>query len=194
MTHRIRHIVLCGMMLLMAAQVGYAKEPRLESRLRQDSTIFTAKLVKGHVKKVGETFEVKIHVGLRSPWHIYSSTMLDGEGFIPISVGIPDSLKRYFEIVNVKELSNPRTWFDSSFWASIKANFEPFDIVITVRVTQEPRSRLPFHVYVKYQAADGTVAMPPHTFDVPMTFLGQPPIKLKIASQMKRPEFEIASL
>jgi hypothetical protein len=163
-------------------------------RLYRDSTIFTAKLLKGHPKKTGDTFKVKIHVDVHSPWHVWSSKMVDDYAMLPLKVIVPDSLTNYFEITKLNELTEPTVRFDSNFQLLTKANYEPFDLIATVKVKHKLSASVPFYLYVRYQAVNPTQCMPPMTYEVPMTFLGQAPIKLRVADAMKPSQFQLAAL
>ncbi len=191
---RIRHIALCATLLIMGVGVGYAKEPRISTQLYADSTYFTMKVMKGSKIAAGKSFKVKIHVAVHPSWHVWSSTMSDDGGLLPLTVKVPDSLAKYFEISRLKEISTPKMGYDSNFMVLLKANHEPFDLIATIAVKRNPPAHIPLRLLVKYQAVSSTYCMPPCTYEVPMTFLGQPPIKLRATNVVKSEPFELASL
>lgn len=163
------------------------RKPKIATRLYPDSTIFTMHLMKGSKPAVGKTFKVKIHVDVRTDWFIFSSKEPDGEGFDPLRIKIPDSLSDIFELSNLEEHSNSKSWFDSLFVSKCIANFEPFDLTVTIRV----KKNVPFHTFFYLLATYQGVSqkkkqcLPPMTFEIPMAFLGQKPILLKIAGGTK---------
>ena len=176
-------------MLLSALLFGsvrnvHARDPKIGTKLQQDSSIFTMQLAKGANPTAGKTFDVKIHVDVRKHWHIWSSTMSDEGGLVPLSIKIPDSLKSYFTLVKLREYSKPEIAYDSNFQQVTKAIHTPFDLVATIKVKRNSNSLVPLYMYVIYQTCNEIQCLPPAKYEVPMTFLGQKPLMLKIAYGM----------
>jgi thiol:disulfide interchange protein len=186
MTLRARHIVLCVTLLLAGVGVGYGKDPRLGTKLNADSAMITAQLVKGEVPMAGKSFKVKIHVVVHNPWHIWSSTMSDEGGLIPLVVKIPDSIANYFELEGLKEISNPVVGYDSNFMQVTKAIHQPFDLIASIKVKRNTSTRIPFWLHVIYQTCNESNCLPPVMFNIPMirvndTAIGVKPLQLTIA-------------
>ncbi len=194
MTLRARHLLLSITLLLAGVGMGYGKPLKISTRLYPDSTIFNLEMMKGSKVTVGKSFKVKIHVDVHPSWHVWSTTMLSDGGLLPLTVKIPDSLTNYFEITKLKEISIPKIGYDSNFMVVLKANYEPFDLIATIKVKRNLPSHIPLHMLVTYQAVSAKYCMPPCTYEIPMTFLGQPPIKLHNADVMKRSESQLANL
>ncbi len=182
MTLRARHILLSVTLLLAGVVVGYGKDPRLAAKLYPDSTIFTLKLDKTEKPTAGQSFTVKIHVAVHPPWHIWSSTMSDEGGLIPLVVKIPDSIANYFEITSLKEISKPVVAYDSNFEQVSKAIHDPFDLIATIKVKRNASTPIPFYLHLIYQTCNENQCLPAAMFNVPMDVIGKPPLQLLIAS------------
>ncbi|HET6402040.1 MAG TPA: hypothetical protein VFH95_11665 [Candidatus Kapabacteria bacterium] len=163
------------------AQFGH---PRIETRLAADSTIFTMKLDANHPLKPGKTFQVRIHVKPGRIWHVYSSKMSSDGGLTPLTVHVPPELSGYFEITKVAENGVIRTAYDSNFMTVTMAHYKPFDVIATIKVLKKAEKEIPFYLYVHFQTCNETMCMPPRTFAVPMSVLGEKPFKLRIAQAM----------
>jgi hypothetical protein len=120
--------------------------------------------------------------------------MSDDGNLLPLTIKVPDSLAKYFEISRLKEISTPKIRYDSNFMVLLKANHEPFDLIATIAVKRNPPVHIPLRLLVTYQAVSSTYCMPPCTYEVPMTFLRQPPIKLRTVDVVKSEPLELASL
>ncbi|SRR5579883_1853246 len=171
-------IVLLGSMW---ASTSFARDPKLAVKQYPDSAIFKASLEKGEVPTAGKTFKVRIHVKVRQPYHIWSSTMADEGGLIPLRIKIPDSLKEYFQLVDVKEQSKPVIGYDSNFQQVTKAIHKPFDLIATIKVLRNSKTPVPFFVHLIYQTCDEIQCLPPAMFNVPMDVIGDKPLMIKIA-------------
>ncbi len=166
--------------------------PRVERKLGGDSTIFTMSLPSGQHPKMGGTFLVNIHVTPGQEWHVYSTKMSTEGGLVPLTFMVPPELSDFFEVEKVEESGEVKTAYDSNFDAVTMAHFTPFDVSVTMKVKKKPTNDTPFYLWVHFQTCTETMCMPPRTFEVPMTFLGQAPIKLQIAAVLMRPPFELA--
>ncbi len=176
-----RHIAFSVILLLTGASMLYARDPKLATKLNQDSAIFTVKPEKGSLPTAGKSFDVRIHVAVHPPWHIWSSTMSDEGGLIPTSVKVPEQLADFFELTKLKEFSRPVVGYDSNFMQVTKAIHQPFDLVATIKVKRNSPTPVPFYLYVTYQTCNETQCLPPATFEVPMTVIGDKPLMLNIA-------------
>lgn len=152
-----------------------------------DSTIFTMKLDVKKAPKPGQSFKVTIHVQPGNDWHVYSSKMSSDGGLTPLTLKVPSELSQYFEITHIEETGKMHTSYDSNFMAVTMAHYTPFDLVITVKALKKMDEALPFYLLVHYQTCTETMCMPPRTFTVPMTIIGQPEIKLQIAEAIRVP-------
>ncbi|HET6402041.1 MAG TPA: cytochrome c biogenesis protein CcdA [Candidatus Kapabacteria bacterium] len=176
-----RHIAFSLLLLLTGATALYARDPKLATKLYQDSAIFTMKIEKGAVPTAGKSFDVRIHIAVRKPYHIWSSTMSDEGGLIPTSIKVPEELASYFVLTNLKEFSRPEIAYDSNFQQVTKAIHQPFDLVATIKVKRNSTEPVPFYLYITYQTCNESQCLPPATFKVPMDVLDQKPLMLKIA-------------
>jgi thiol:disulfide interchange protein len=181
MTIRTRHIALCVALLLAGVVTGYGKDPRLSTKLYPDSTIFTLKIDKGENPTAGKSFKVKIHVAVHPPWHIWSSTMSNEGGLIPLVVKVPDSIASYFELTGLKEISKPVIGYDSNFMQVTKAIHDPFDLIATIKVKRNASTPIPFSLHIIYQTCNETNCLQPVMFNVPMDVIGKQPLQLSIA-------------
>jgi len=183
-------------LFLLAAQacIVHAGGPRIEKKLGGDSTIFTMTLDPGEHPKPGKSFHVTIHVTPGTDWHVYSSKMSTEGGLVPLTLAIPPELAETFEVEKIEETGDIKTAFDSNFMAVTMAHFTPYDLIATIKVKQKPNPDSAFYLLLHFQTCNETMCMPPRTFAVPMTFLGQPPIKLRVAGVIIKPKFELASL
>jgi hypothetical protein len=168
-------------LLVLAPILARAGEPRLATKLGKDSTIFTLALDGKAMPKVGKTFNVRIHVKPGGDWHVYSSKMASEGGLTPLTLQLPADLDEFFEITKLEETGDLHTGFDSNFMAVTMAHYTPYDIVATVKVKKKAPAEIPFYVLLHYQTCNEFMCMPPRTFAVPMTVIGDQPLKLKIA-------------
>jgi hypothetical protein len=166
----LRHIasfaILCA--VLAAAVTGDAKDPKkISARIGPDSTTFILSIPPHKVFRVGQKFSAKIHVDLRNGWHIRSGTCdgSDCKCLIPLTILVPDSLSRYFEIVALKEGGKIISWDDSNLGA-MSAHFDPYDIIATLRVKSVVEASAPFHLFVGYGASNEKWCLPTRWFDV----------------------------
>ncbi|GEM_PF-1867101 len=155
--------------------------PRIEKKLGLDSTVFTMTFLGKQPVKEGKTFQVRIHVSPGKDWHVYSSKMSGEEGLTPLTLVLPEELSSYFSIESLKETGKLTTGYDSNFMTVTMAHYAPFDIIATIKVTKKADSPLPFYLLLHFQTCNEYMCMPPRTFAIPMTFLGQAPITLRIA-------------
>jgi thiol:disulfide interchange protein len=181
MTLRARYIVLCVTLLLAGAVVGRAKDPKLAIKLYPDSATFKVQLVKGEVPTTGKDFKVKIHVDVHNPWHIWSSTMSNEGGLIPLKVKIPDSISNYFEIDGLKEISKPVIGYDSNFMQVTKAIHQPFDLIVSIKVKQNSTIPISFWLHIIYQTCNESNCLQPVMFNAPMDVIGDHRLLLPIA-------------
>ncbi len=189
--------ILVTLLLLLAAMAGNLRAggpPKIEHKLGGDSTIFAMTLGPAQHPKTGGTFQVTIHVTPGQDWHVYSTKMSTDGGLVPLTLMIPPELSDFFEVEKVEENGEVKTAYDSNFDAVTMAHFTPFDVTATIKVKKKPVNDTPFYLWVHFQTCNETMCMPPRTFEVPMTFLGQAPIKLQIAAVMKRHPLELASI
>jgi hypothetical protein len=185
MINRARHITCILLLLIVAAGIARAKEPKIAKRLYLDSTIFTMKLEPGAKPAAGKTFKVRIHVTPKQPFHVWSANMSDEGGLAPLKVTMPDTIADYFELTAFKELGKPETAYDSNFQQVTKMFSKPFDLIATIKVKKNAPSPVPFYLWVTYGACDGkTKCIPPTKFNVPMDVIGDQPIMLKIAENI----------
>ena len=168
--------------VLMAGVASFANasQPRLETKFGGDSTIFKLSVGPNEKPIAGKTFQVTIHVQPGKHWHVYSSMMSDTGGLIPLSLAVPDEISKLFQIVSLKETGKITRTYDSSFAMWSLAHYTPFDIIATIKVKQNASEKVPFYLYLHYQTCNETMCMPPRTFAVPMTLLGEKPILLTI--------------
>ena len=182
-------IVLSGLLFTASAQEQSAfaqfGHPRIEKRLAADSTIFTMTVKANHPLKPGKTFQVKIHVQPGRVWHVYSSKMSSDGGLTPLTIHVPPELSGYFEIAKIAEAGVIRTSYDSNFMTVTMAHYKPFDLTVTLRVLKKSETEIPFYLYVHFQTCNETMCMPPRTFAVPMTVLGEKPLMLRIAQALE---------
>ncbi len=187
MTLRARHILLSVTLLLAGVGVGYGKDPRIEKKLGGDSSFFTLKLEPNQNPTAGKEFNVRIHADPGKGWHIYSSQMSSEGGLIPLTLSLPDSLSRYFQISSISEIGKNKVWYDSNFMSVVKAHFTPFDIIATIKIKRNSTVLVPFFLRLNYETCnEGSICMPPRTFDVPMirvndSLIGVKPLQLKIS-------------
>jgi hypothetical protein len=185
-----------AVLFIFAVQAGSlrANGPRIEHKLGGDSTVFTMTLDPNQHPKVGKTFQVTIHVAPGRDWHVYSSKMSTDGGLVPLTLSVPPELADYFDVEKLEETGDIKTAYDSNFDAVTMAHFTPYDVIATIKVKKKPNPDSAFYLLLHFQTCNETMCMPPRTFEVPMTFLGQPPIKLHIAGVMKRTHLELATL
>ena len=183
-------------LFLVVAQAGAlrASGPRIEHKLGGDSTVFSMTLGPKEKPKVGKSFQITMHVTPGHDWHVYSSKMSTEGGLVPLTLTVPPELSEYFEVEKVEETGEIKTAYDSNFMAVTMAHFTPFDVTVTIKVKKMPKEEDSFYVWVHFQTCTETMCMPPRTFEVPMTFMGQPPIKLRVAGVIKQPQLQLASL
>jgi len=168
-------------------------EPRLATKLGLDSTIFKMDIGPDQTPKAGGTFKVNIHVTPHGDWHVYSAKMSSEGGLTPLTIAVPAEISEYFKITALEETGDIRTGFDSNFMATTMAHYTPYDITVTVTVLKKSADQVPFFLFLHYQTCNETMCMPPRTFAVPMTVIGQQPLKLKIALIPKsKPGYELA--
>jgi hypothetical protein len=185
-----------AVLFIFAIQAGglRANGPRVEHKLGGDSTVFSMTLDPKQPPKVGKTFQVTIHVSPGRDWHVYSAKMSTDGGLVPLTLSLPPELADCFDIEKLEETGDIRTAYDSNFDAVTMAHFTPYDVIATIKVKKKPNPDSAFYLLLHFQTCNETMCMPPRTFEVPMTFLGQPPIKLHIAGVMKQANLELASL
>jgi Disulphide bond corrector protein DsbC len=183
-------------LFLIIAQAGslHANGPRIEHKLGGDSTIFSMELGPKQHPKAGGTFQVIVHVTPGHDWHVYSTNMSTDGGLVPLTLAIPPELADYFEVEKLDEIGDIKTAFDSNFMTVTMAHFTPYDVIATIKVKKKPNPDSAFYLLLHFQTCNETMCMPPRTFEVPMTFLGQPAIKLHFAGVMKQTKLELASL
>ena len=186
MINAIQHIDHVLFLLIVAAGILHAKEPKIASKPYDDSTIFTLKLEPGANPTAGKSFKVRVHVEPKDHYRIWSSTMDSVDCCLkPLKLSIPHSLSNYFDLTNLKELSNPIVRYDSNFLELTKACYEPFDLIATIKVKKNAPPTLPFYLLVAYACASEKYCMPTACFAVPMTVLKEQPLQLKIAHSGK---------
>jgi hypothetical protein len=189
-------LIIAALFFTLAVPAGSlrANGPRVEHKLGGDSTVFSMTLDTKLHPKVGKTFQVTIHVSPGRDWHVYSSKMSTDGGLVPLTITMPPELADYFDVEKLEETGDIKTAYDSNFDAVTMAHFTPYDVIATIKVKKKPNPDSAFYLLLHFQTCNETMCMPPRTFEVPMTFLGQPPIKLHIASVLKRTKLELASL
>ncbi len=178
----------------MQAGILRAGGPRVEHKLGGDSTVFSMTLAPKQHPKVGGTFDVVIHVAPGQDWHVYSAKMSTDGGLVPLTLTVPPELADYYGIEKIEENGEIKTAYDSNFMTVTMAHFAPYDVIATISVKKKPNPDSAFYLLLHFQTCNETMCMPPRTFEVPMTFLGQPPIKLHIVGVIKKSKFELASL
>jgi thiol:disulfide interchange protein len=182
----VKHIILyitLGYLLIGGATLSVsAAQPRLETKFGGDSTVFKLSIGEKEKPIAGKTFQVIIHVQSGRHWHVYSSMMSDTGGLIPLSLAVPDEISKFFQIVSLKETGKITRIYDSSFEMWSLAHYTPFDIIATIKVKQNATEKVPFYLYIHYQTCNENMCMPPRTFAVPMTVLGEKPILLAIGN------------
>lgn len=159
---------------------------RLETKLEQDSTVFTITISRQKSLRSGKIFTAVIHVSLRPGWHIFSAESSSDCECGPVELAIPPEIASDFELVKFRESGNIRSWFDTNFQDTIKAHYTPFDVIAKIRVLRKLHGYLPFGLRLRYMAADSQYCMPPRWFEVPMTVLGKKPLKLHIAGAVEQ--------
>ncbi len=188
--------IVTATLLFLVASAGSvcASGPRIEKKLGGDSTIFSMSLGSKEHPKAGGSFQVVIHVTPGRDWHVYSTKMSTDGGLVPLTLTVPPELADYFEVEKLDEIGDIKTAYDSNFMTVTMAHFTPYDVIATIKVKKKPAVDTPFSLLLHFQTCNETMCMPPRTFEIPMTFLGQPPIKLHIASILKRSNLQLASL
>ncbi len=188
--------LIAAILFFFVVQIGtlHASGPRIEKKLGGDSTLFSMTLAPKQNPKVGGTFQVIVHVIPGADWHVYSTKMSTDGGLVPLTLAVPPELADYFEVEKLEEIGDIKTAFDSNFMTVTMAHFTPYDVIATIKVKKKLNPDSAFYLLLHFQTCNETMCMPPRTFAVPMTFLGQPAIKLRIAGVMKKPKLELASL
>jgi len=176
-----QRILALVLLLVITPVLARAGEPRLATKLGKDSTIFTLSLDGKTAPQVGKTFNVRIHVKPGGDWHVYSSKMPSEGGLTPLTLQLPADLEEFFEIIKLDETGDLHTGFDSNFMAVTMAHYTPYDIIATIKVKKKAPAEIPFYLLLHYQTCNEFMCMPPRTFAVPMTVIGDQPLKLKIA-------------
>ena len=181
-------------LFLIVAQAGIlrATGPRIEHKLGGDSTIFSMTVAPKEHPKVGGSFQVTIHVTPGQDWHVYSSKMSTEGGLVPLTLVVPPELADFYEVEKIEEIGDVKTAFDSNFMTVTMAHFTPYDVIATIKVKKKPTIDTPFSLLLHFQTCNETMCMPPRTFQVPMTFLGQPAIKLRVAGVIRNTQYELA--
>lgn len=178
-------IILLGSSFFTTAQGADTpvRKIRLESKLMDDSTVFSMKVDPKTPIVAGKTFQAKIHVKHNPHWHVYSS-MVDPESGMPrLSISIPPELEGTYKLDGIKEAGKLTTSFDSNFDAVSKAYYGDFDITATVHVLANTKpGKTPFSLYINYGTCSDRICLPPRTFVVPTSFLSQQPIDLMIGA------------
>ncbi|HWF44296.1 MAG TPA: cytochrome c biogenesis protein CcdA [Candidatus Kapabacteria bacterium] len=170
------------LLLFGTGMSAHASQPRLETKLAGDSTIFKLSIAPKEKPTAGRTFQAVIHVNLRTHWHLYSSMMSDSGDLIPLSLGVPDEISKYFQIVSLKETGKITRTYDSSFEMWSLAHYTPFDIIATIKIKRNASEKIPFYFYLHYEICNENMCIPPRTFAVPMTVLGEKPLQLTIGN------------
>jgi hypothetical protein len=188
--------IIVTVLFLIVAQAGiaHATGPRIEHKLGGDSTIFSMTVSPKQHPKVGSTFQVTIHVTPGQDWHVYSSKMSTDGGLVPLTLALPPELSEFYDVEKIDEIGDVKTAFDSNFMTVTMAHFTPYDVIATIKVKKKPTIDTPFSLLLHFQTCNENMCMPPRTFAVPMTFLGQPAIKLRISGVIKTTESELACL
>jgi Disulphide bond corrector protein DsbC len=193
---RAMKFLIAALVFLLVASAGdvRAGAPRVEHKLGGDSTIFSMTLNPKEHPKAGGTFQVTVHVTPGRDWHVYSTKMSTDGGLVPLTLAVPPELADYFEVEKLDEVGDVKTAYDSNFMTVTMAHFTPYDVIATIKVKKRPNPDSAFYLLLHFQTCNETMCMPPRTFEVPMTFLGQPAIKLHFAGVIKRTKLELASL
>lgn len=191
-----RSILLAAFLLVsLLAKPSYSffNEPKLSTKLYQDSTIFTLSLgEKQH--KVGSTFEVKIHVKPGKGWHVWSADMSSEGGLTPLKIQVPGDISKYFELVSFHEVGEVTTGYDSSFDVATRAHFGEYDIIAKISVIANAPQPVPFSLYVNFQTCNETTCQPPRWYSVPMTVLGEKPVDLSLAMLSRKEDGRLGLL
>src|SRR5439155_7900268 len=117
--------ILCFLLALSA----HANDPKLCTKLYQDSTVFALALDQKQPHKVGSTFEVKIHVKPGKGWHVWSADMSSEGGLTPLKIAVPGEISKYFELVSFRENGEVTTGYDSAFDVATRAHFTEYDVI-----------------------------------------------------------------
>jgi len=158
------------------------RKVRLESKLMVDSSVFTMKIDPKQEIAAGKTFKARVHVKHNPKWHIYSSQMDPNSGLPILEVSLPPELENTYKLQGITEEGKMKVGFDSNFDAVTKAYYGDFDIIANVKVLPKAKlGKVPFSLYIKYGTCSESICLPPRTFVVPMTMLGQKEIQLNIA-------------
>ena len=169
--------------LRAVSQPGAAhfNEIKLDTKLHQDSTIFTLMLDTKQPHKAGSTFEAVIHVNPGVGWHVWSSDMSAEGGLTPLKVAVPAEISKYFELVSFRETGTIKVGYDSSFDVATRAHYGEYDVIAKVSVREAAAAPVPFFLLVHYQTCNETTCQPPRWYSVPMAALGKKPIDFSFA-------------
>ena len=168
--------------VLSYAVTGFAKDPlhRIDTLIRDDSTIFRLKLAKGAVPTAGKTFQAILSVKPGKNWHVWSSKMSPEGGLVPLSMIIPPELTKYFQIVRLEETGKIVLGYDTNYQSVTKAHHTPFDVIATIKVKDNSSAPVPFYVYVNFVTCNEENCKPDRTFAVPMVALHDKPLTVTI--------------
>lgn len=161
-------------------------EPKLDTKLHPDSTIFTLKLDPTQPHKPGSTFEATIHVNPGVGWHVWSADMSSEGGLTPLKIAMPAQISKYFELVSFRETGEVKVGYDSAFDVATRAHYGEYDVIAKVTVREAAVAPVPFYLYVNYQTCNESTCQPPRWYSVPMVALGQKPIDFSFA--MREPD------
>ncbi|MDP4198583.1 MAG: hypothetical protein Q8922_00395 [Bacteroidota bacterium] len=181
MRRSLLHILFLTLIPVVGVAGNGWNEPKLATKIFQDSTIFTLHLDPKQSHKAGSTFEVTIHVKPGAGWHVWSADMSSEGGLTPLKVTLPGDLSKYFELVSFHETGDVKVGYDSAFDVATRAHYGEYDVIAKVSVREAAPTPLPFFLYVNYQTCNEVVCEPPRWYQVPMTALGAKPIEFTFA-------------
>ena len=156
-------------------------QPKLATKLGPDSTVLTVKLDPKAAPTAGKTFNVTLHITPKQNFHVYSSTMTPDGAAAPMTIAIPSEIDSFFTLVAAKEFGEMETGYDSEYSTVTKFFPEPFDVIATIKVKENSATPVPFSLNVHFQSCSSNQCIPPRTFAVPMTVLGEKPLAVTIA-------------
>ncbi len=175
---RIRRIL--ALLAIMVPLTGLAQKVRFAEKFRNDSTVFTLSVDSKQKIEVGKTFEARIKVN-QTHWHMYSVKSSD-EGPPPLELMIhPDHTDKY-TLVGIREKGKIVEKYDSGFQSITKYLKDDFELLATIRVNKNVDiGKTPFALAIKYVTCSENICLPPGTFAIPMTWLGQKPFEVIVA-------------
>jgi thiol:disulfide interchange protein DsbD len=158
----------------------------LYTKLLNDSSIFTIKLDPKESYFPGKTFTAHVHVHHANHWHLYSSTMSPDAGPTPLRMAIPDDMSDKYTLVGLKEWGKKTSVFDSNFSATTISYYGDFDIDAQIKIKKGVAvGTSDFGLQTSYMTCSESTCLPSRTYAIPMTFLGQKPVTLKIVETPK---------